>query len=537
MEKVAPRARLPQQEVRIIRRTDNPEIRKKILLDEDIKQKDITTPVAVAISPPTIKPVSLAAMEKDLIKEIIRFLTNKDRAVLAQSQKFMRERVKDTPVDLSGIHLGLWALYEIVEANPGMKIIGLNLDIDSPLESSKENFLREIFKHLIKLRIKITVNSRGFNHNIFSSLNNLEYLEYKTASRILGLNSLPKDNKIKSMMITGSSKSLDLSNFSQLTKLVLDDVGLKLLILAGSIEELRISGDVKQIDLPDINKLNVFVFMLSRKMDFSFVKKATQLTELELYSPNYYPAKIDGDYLSSTKLKKMMLKNVRLVSDLTMLSNLESLDYVANIKNKNWSIPKLPTSLVSLKIGIYDGTDLERGPKFNFSIANISNLEKLEKLYLTLDLSPLHLEEIKNCSNLTELSVRSTMTYGTKTIKDYPLLSSLMIIGKIDGTPSRLRANMLLKKVIIDKTNLKDLDCLKDSSVEKLEINETRITNLNFLENCRSLRKLKIYRCKSLVNIDSLFQLNSLQTVEIKSSPVDKKTLHKLSEMLMDRPE
>ena len=374
---------------------------------------------------------------------------------------------------------------------------------------------------------------KNFNRNIFSSLVNVESL---TMTKKANLSSIPENNKITHLQLVSCKLAeLNLNLYTNLIMLDLQNVSLEVLDLA-KVREVHISSNctIGQIRLPDEN--NLVNFSAGYFEDVAFLKKAIHLQELTLIH-----TKITNDHLSNlSKLNKLELTNVEGVDNLTSLTNLKILDHDVTFykeDGKNYALPKLPASLMSLKITFYpDDTD-NSDPIYDFSLANVSNLPQLEKLNINLMSCNLHLEEVTNCPNITQLTLKGAKIYGAKTLRNYLLLSSLLTKGELIESPSRLRANRLLKKVEFIKPDLSDLKCLKDSSIEELIIFRSPIKDLTPLANCHSLRNVSISKCGDLTNIDTLFQLPNLQKAAISYSGVSKQTLLKLSTMFMDRPE
>jgi len=145
----------------------------------------------------------------------------------------------------------------------------------------------------------------------------------------------------------------------------------------------------------------------------------------------------------------------------------------------------------------------------------VVELTEIDLRYTKVNALP---DSIRNLQKLESLSLsRAGLTAVPPQVKDLPSLRRLNLeSNKIEALPEWLDRLSGVTEIGLSRTSVKSLDHIeKMGQLESLDISCTSLTSLVPLAGLTSLRKLNIFGCVRLVNLEGLGPLKQLEELTV----------------------
>ncbi len=273
-----------------------------------------------------------------------------------------------------------------------------------------------------------------------------------------------------------------------------------------SITTITIGGTKYNVNDKIIHLENVAI----TKGDLHNINKMNKLTNISIKNSTF-PTK-DISVLSKPSISKLELINCDLTNKHIACLDFNNLQNLSNlVLRENTNLDKeifeylapVSDSIFSLDISYTSINDLSNIPDFSYiyklsangcKIESLTGIEKLTTLQdLYIDNNKLStLKQLSDCKKLQVISVNKNQLSNFKGLELCLRLENISADENILTSLEGLENTTVLKRVFLRSNRLEDISLLNKScsTLEKLVINNNKITNLAQIKDCKNLRTL-----------------------------------------------
>lgn len=466
----------------------------------------------------------LESTNANIISQIVSFINLKDRSRLTAVSLSLRHNIRNTPIDLLSKAIKYKPLLRFLQANPDLKIIGLNI-----IFSGKDKDLSQIEPYLKNLTsLKLTNLDNNYDRQLFDYSLLSHCIQLITFScddedfKLENLKNCLKLQKIKlsstcEEKLSSTCEELSFDNFRELVFLEIEKS-----MFTGGLTSISLHkcknlqffsvkySQLEKITMPKSNKLRGIIIMYCLQLDLSFLASCTQLEALVLIKTQA----INTNILSSSLLQ-LDITNSKIEGDLLSLVNLKTLSLIEI--PRLYILPKLPRGLVKF-IVLNEGK-----PKKGYSMSELKECPNLRKLTIQNVESSINLDDIKYNTKIEDLSLRGRKITHLDTLSQCLNLTHLDIFSDMKQFDVSLNRNPLLNHVSLRMRFLDNISCLRNCmSLEIVTVSLHRLKDIQPLSTCINLRKVSLAYCKEVDDISSLERLPQLEIVTLNGTKLSK---------------
>ena len=437
-------------------------------------------------------------------------------------------------------------------------------DENTPITFKDDNLKNALFARLSELRYvdplddshTITIGAalqvKGYDLNtqqgaknlIAKKIQNIDGMQYFTnapqinlsTNQIKDITPLKKLTKLQGLYLNQNSlRSVDaLADLTNLTTLFCSD---------NQIEDIS--------SLSNLKNLKSLWMANNRLSSLDVVKNFKTLTNLRIENNNI----ADISFLNDFPEMKFLGIGGNPITDFSSLQKLNALKmlYVDNTAFSDNDLTSITsTDLAILHVGGTKITTLE--PMKNFT--------KLSRVWIDNNQSITDFSPLNSFTNLVELNVNNTKfsDANTQIITKNPKLTLLKVGGTgitnldfLSQTPNITSLDIGNNKNISNFDKLKSMDKLAEldvsntkidddtiaavvtknqSTLKKLNLSGTDITNLEFLQHTPNITSLNISNCKNITNINHIRRLDKLEKLNITNTNISPDNLKEILQII-----
>lgn len=437
-------------------------------------------------------------------------------------------------------------------------------DENKPIEFKDKNLKNALFARLSELRYvdplddshTITIGAalqvKGYDLNtqqgaknlIAKKIQNIDGMQYFTNAPQINLSSnqikditpLKKLTKLQGLYLNQNSlRSVDaLADLTNLTTLFCSD---------NQIEDIS--------SLSNLKNLKSLWMANNRLSSLDVVKNFKTLTNLRIENNNI----ADISFLNDFPEMKFLGIGGNPITDFSSLQKLNKL-IMLYVDNTTFSDNDL-TSITSKDLAI-----LHVGGTKITTLEPIKNFTKLSRVWIDNNQSITDFSPLNSFTNLVELNVNNTKfsDANTQIITKNPKLTLLKVDGTgitnldfLSQTPNITSLDIGNNKNISNFDKLKSMDKLAEldvsntkidddtiaavvtknqSTLKKLNLSGTDITNLEFLQHTPNITSLNISNCKNITNINHIRRLDKLEKLNITNTNISPDNLKEILQII-----